>query len=302
MSIAFFKGTFVSLKEANINIRTHAFNYGTGVFEGIRGYYCENQKQMFLFRVEDHYERMRKNSRIVHIDIERSSEELIEITKELIKRNNFKCDIYIRPIAYKSAGKLGVSFPRDHELCIYIIETESVDIPDKPVRSCVSSWRRTDDNMIPGSAKITGAYVNSALAATEARDNGFDEALLLNQDGHVSEASTMNLFMLKNKMLCTPATSHNILPGITRDSVIEMSRRELDLDTIERPISRTELYFAEEVFLCSTMREILSVGSIDNKTINGGEIGGVTKQLQTLFHEIVRAKNKKFKKWLTPVY
>jgi len=302
MNFVYFKGDFVPLKEAKISILTHAFNYGTGVFEGIKGYYNQKHNQLYIFRIIEHFERMKKNCRILKICLEKPTEELKDLVVELARRNKYKTDIYIRPLAYKSSEKVGVKLPEEFDLCIYAVPVSHYFDPKKPIKACLSSWRRIEDNSIPGRGKITGAYVNSALAAQEARDNGFDEAIFLNQDGHVSEGAAMNLFLIKDGMLHTPSVSQNILEGITREAVMNISREELGIETMERIIDRTELYTADEVFLCGTLSEVVSVGSIDRRAINRGKIGKITKEIIRLFHKIVNGEIEKYRKWLTPVY
>lgn len=302
MSFVYFKGNLIHQKEAKISILTHAFNYGTGVFEGIKGYYNPKQDQLFVFRIKEHLERMKRNCRIIKIYIGQSTEELKKLVVELIRKNKFKTDLYIRPLAYKSSEKVGVKLPDEHDLCIFAVPVSHYFDPSKPIKACVSSWRRIEDSAIPGRGKITGAYVNSALAGQEARDNGFDEAIFLNEDGHVSEGAAMNLFLVKDGMLHTPSVSQNILEGITRNTVMEISREELGLRTIERTIDRTELYTADEVFFCGTLAEVISVGSIDQRPVNSGKMGKITKEVIRLFYEIVNGEIEKYRKWLTPVY
>jgi branched-chain amino acid aminotransferase len=302
MSIVYFKGNYVPLKDANISIMTHAFNYGTGVFEGIKGYYNPKQDQLYVFRIKEHLERMKRNCRILKIYIDQSTEELTELIVKLIRKNKFKTDLYIRPLAYKSSEKVGVKLPEEYDFCIFAVPVSHYFDPSKPIRACLSSWRRIEDNAIPGRGKITGAYVNSALAAQEARDNGFDEAIFLNQDGHVSEGAAMNLFLAKEGMLHTPSVSQNILEGITRNTIIEISREELGIRTMERAVDRTELYTADEVFFCGTLAEVVSVGSIDQRPINSGKMGKITREVIRLFYEMVHGEIEKYKKWLNPVY
>ena len=302
MKIVYFKENFVPLKEAKISILTHAFNYGTGVFEGIKGYYNPKQNQFYIFRVEEHLERMKRNCRIIKINIDKSTEELKELVVKLIRKNKYKTEVYIRPLAYKSSEKVGVKLPDEYDFCIFSVPVAHYFDPNKPIRAGVSSWRRIEDNAIPGRGKITGAYVISALAGQEARDNGFDEAIFLNEDGHVSEGAAMNLFLIRNGMLHTPSLSQNILEGITRGTVMEICREELGIRTIERIIDRTELYTADEVFLCGTLVEIVSVGSIDHRPVGRGKKGKITSEIMKLFYKIVNGEIEKYRKWLTPVY
>ena len=302
MKVVYFKGNFVSLKEAKISILTHAFNYGTGMFEGIKGYYNNKQNQFYIFRIKEHLERMKRNCRIIKIDLDKSTQELEELVVELIRKNQYKTDVYIRPLAYKSPEKVGVSLPDESDFCIFAVPVSHYFDPEKPIKACLSSWRRVEDNAIPGRGKITGTYVNSALAGQEARDNGFDEAIFLNEDGHVSEGATSNLFLVKKGTLHTPSLNQNILEGITRDTIMEISREELGIGTIERAIDRTELYTADEVFLCGTLVEMVSVGSIDHRPINNGKKGEITKKVMKLFYKIVNGEIEKYRKWLTPAY
>jgi len=302
MQIVYFKKDYVPLEQAKVGIMTHAFNYGTGVFEGIKGYFNPEQDEMHVFRLREHMERLKKNCRILKMYLDATPEELTRIIPELIKKNRFKTDIYIRPIAYKSSEIVGVKLMEDYDLCVYAVPIKAYFDMDKPLKTCVSSWRRVEDNALPGRGKITGAYVNSALAAQEARDNGFDEAIFLNENGHVCEGAAMNLFMVKNGRLLTAPVTDNILEGITRQTVIDVAREELGLETVERPIDRTELYLADEVFFCGTIAEVASVGSVDHRPVGSGDMGNITKQMQTLFYQIVRGKMDKYGEWLTPVY
>jgi len=302
MNTVYFKRNFVPLEKAGVSITTHAFNYGTAVFEGIKAYHNSEKDQVFVFRLREHLERMKKNSRIIKMYIEESPEELARIILRLVRKNNFKRDIYIRPLVYKSTEKVGVCLPEDYDICIFAVPAGGYFDPGKPLSTCISSWRRAGDNTTPGRGKITGAYVNSALAAQEARDNGFDEAIFLNQNGHVSEGAAMNLFMVQDGRLHTPPVTENILEGITRDMVIEIAGEELGIDTVERSIDRTELYLADEVFFCGTIAEVTAVGSVDHRPVQNGETGKITGKIRTLFHQIVRGEMEKYQKWLTPVY
>jgi branched-chain amino acid aminotransferase len=281
---------------------THAFNYGTGVFEGIKGYFNAEKNQVFVFRLREHLERLIKNCRIIKMYIEQPPEELERIILELVRRNDFRTDIYIRPLAYKSSEKVGVRLLDDYDICVFAVPVGAYFDPKKPLSTCISSWRRTDDNTIPGRGKITGAYVNSALAAQEARDNGFDEAIFLNQNGHVSEGAAMNLFMVKNGVLYTPPVTDNILEGITRHMVMDIAREELGIDTVERSIDRTELYLADELFFCGTIAEVTPVGAVDHRLIEDGRMGKITGKIRALFHQIVRGEMETYHRWLSPVY
>jgi branched-chain amino acid aminotransferase len=302
MQYTYFQGKFVPVSEAKVSILTHAFNYGTGVFEGIKGYYNKQQDQLYIFRLYEHYERFKKNARILKILIDKSPDELIDITRELCKINKIKSDIYIRPLVYKSTEKVGVKLTEEYDICIYTANAYHSADTQKPLHTCVSSWRRVEDNAIPGRGKITGSYVNSSLASQEAHDNGFDDAIFLNENGHVCEGAVMNLYIIRDGKAYTPPVSENILEGITRATVMELFKEELGIETIERPIDRSELYEADEIFLCGTLAEILSVGSVDHRLVGEGTMGKITRQIQSLYYKIVRGEINAYKDWLTPVY
>ncbi len=300
---AFFQKQFMPLAEAKIGILTHALHYGTACFEGIRGNWNAEQEQLFLFRMKEHYERLQKGCRLLKIELPYSIGELCSITTELVEKSGYREDVYVRPLAYKSSQAVGVRL-HDLEDDFFIIVTT---LPayldtDNGVRCCTSSWRRVDDTMIPPRGKITGIYVNSALAKTEANELGFDEAILLNQDGHVSEGSGENIFIVSGNKLITPPSSDNILLGITRDTVIQLARNELGIETIERSIDRSELYLADEAFFTGTAAHVSPILEIDHRPIGDGKVGKITKKLQQLYFDVIRGKNPKYLHWCTPVY
>ncbi|HIE17746.1 MAG TPA: branched-chain amino acid transaminase [Dehalococcoidia bacterium] len=300
---AFFRNKYVPLAEAKIGILTHALHYGTACFDGIRGNWNEEEEQLFLFRVRDHYERMLKGCRILKIDLPYSIDELCQITVKLVEKSGYREDVYIRPVAYKSSEAIGVRL-HDLEDDFFVIITTLPPYldADKGVRCCTSSWRRIDDTMIPARGKITGVYVNSALAKTEANERGFDEAILLNFDGHVSEGSGENIFLVLGDKLVTPPSSDNILMGITRDTVIQVARNELNTETVERPIDRSELYIADEAFFTGTAAHVSPILEIDHRPIGNGKVGKVTKELQRLYFDVIKGKNQRYLHWCTPAY
>jgi len=246
---AFFHNQFMPLKEAKVGILTHALHYGTGCFEGIRGNWNPEEKQLFIFRAKEHYERLQQSCRILRVKLPYSIDKLCNLTTKLVEKSGYREDVYIRPLASKSAERIGVRLHDVEDDFLIIVTTLPAYLDmEKGVRCCISSWRRVDDTMIPARAKISGIYVNSALAKSEAIERGFDEAILLTQDGHVSEGSGENIFVVINGKLITPPSSDNILMGITRDTVIQLACKELDLETIERSLDRSELYISEEAF------------------------------------------------------
>jgi branched-chain amino acid aminotransferase len=289
--------------DARLGLMTHALHYGTGVFEGIRGYWSAEHEQLFLLKLREHYRRMQNSVKVLKLEIPISLDELCTTSIDLIKRNNFRQDVYIRPIAFKSSEEIGV---RLHNLkdsfAIYVSPFGNyVDI-ERGIRCMVSSWRRIDDNAAPARSKITGIYVNSALAKTEAMENGFDEAIMLTHEGHVCEGSAENIFLIRDGKVFTPPTSDNILEGLTRLAMIELLRAELDLEVVERSIDRSELYIADEIFLCGTGAQISPVVDVDRRPIGDGQVGPVVERLQKLYFEIVRGRSAKYRHWLTPVY
>ena len=301
-SYAYFHKQFVPLSEAKIGIVTNALHYGTAIFEGIRGNWNSEQKQIYLFRLREHYERLHNGCHILMIDLPYTIDELYQITVELVEMCGFQEDVYVRPLAYKSAERLGVRLHdvEDDFLAFVIPWGPYLDV-DK-ARCAVSSWRRPDDNVIPPQAKITGLYANNALAKSEAILNGFDEAIMLTPDGHISEGSGENIFLVMDGKLVTPASYNNILMGITRDTVIKLAKKELGIETIERQIDRSELFLAEECFFTGTAAHITPIAEIDHRKVGNGEVGEITKRLQQLYSEVIRGNNPKYLDWCTPVY
>jgi branched-chain amino acid aminotransferase len=302
-TVFFLNGEFLPAEQGVISVRTHGFAYGTGCFEGIRGYWNEQDQQVYLFRLREHYERLQRSCNILQISLPYTVDELIEISQELVRRNGQHQDVYLRPVAYKSDIALGV---RLHDISdSFLITSEPVGnyVDTSGLRCGVSSWRRVDDNAIPARAKICGAYVNSALAKSEAMQNGFDEAIMLTHEGKVSEGSAENIFLITNGEFVTPAATENILLGITRDTVIQLARREFNCITRERQVDRTELYTADEILLCGTGAQIAPVISVDHRPIGTGRVGAITKQLQDVYFDVVRGKYPEYRdEWCTPVY
>jgi branched-chain amino acid aminotransferase len=297
-----FNGDFARYRDAKLGVMTHALHYGTGCFEGIRAYWSEEAGKLFVFRAPEHYDRLHNSAKILHMRVPLSTAELCEITTELLRRNEYREDVYIRPLCYKASEEIGV---RLHNLEDgFLIYTSPfgayVDI-DKGIRCMVSSWRRVDDNAAPARAKCTGIYVNSALAKTEAIESGFDEAIMLTQEGHVSEGSAENIFIVRRGSFITPPESENILEGITRATIMQLAVEEMGLDVEERSIDRSELYVADEVFLCGTGAQVSPVVEIDHRTVGDGEPGPLTTRLQTIYFDICKGRNPKYRDWLTAV-
>ena len=301
-SYAYFHKQFVPLSEAKIGIMTHCLHYGTAIFEGIRGNWNSEQKQLYLFRLKEHYQRMLQGCRLLNIDLPHTLDELCQITVEMAERCGFKEDIYIRPLAYKSSEALGLRLHGlEDDFLVFTIPWGPYLDMDK-ARCIVSSWRRPADNMIPPQAKITGLYINNSLAKTEAASSGFDEAIMLAPDGYVSEGTGENIFLVIDGKLVTPASYNSILTGITRDTVIKLAQNELGIETIERAVDRNELYMAEQCFFTGTAAHITPIAEIDHRNIGDGEVGELTKKLQQIYFDVIRGNNPEYLEWCTPVY
>ncbi len=301
--VAFFEKKFVPLSEAKVGIMTHALNYGTGCFEGIRGNWNSKEGQIYLFRLREHYERLHKSCRILKINLAFDIDKLCQITVDLVKKNGYREDIYVRPLAYKSSQMVGVRLHNlDDDFFIFVTPFGPYLDAEKGAKCGVSSWRRVDDTMIPPRGKVTGIYVNSALVKTEAHENGYDEGIMLSQDGHVSEGSGENIFIIVDGKLVTPASCDNILKGITRDTVIKLAKNELGIDTLERSIDRSELYVADECFMTGTAANVTPVVEVDHRPVGDGKVGPITRRLLNLYSDVIRGKNRKYKEWCTPAY
>jgi branched-chain amino acid aminotransferase len=300
---AFFQGKIVPITEAKIDIRTNALQYGTAIFEGIRSYWSAEDNCNYVFRLEDHYKRLVKNSNILMINIKYTVEKLCQLTIDLLKKENYTEDAYVRPFAYNSGLKIGPKLAgMEQDLFIYSIPLGNYLDVETPISVCISSWTRLPDNCIPPRAKISGSYVNAAIQKSEALLNGYDEAIVLSANGqHISEGSAMNLFMVKEGRLLTPPVTDDILEGITRDTIIKIAESELGIKTEERSIDRTELYTADELFLCGTGAQVSPIGSVDKRKIASGETGPVTRKVQDTYFALVKNRLKKYKNWCTRV-
>ncbi|MDI6731047.1 MAG: branched-chain amino acid transaminase [Candidatus Margulisbacteria bacterium] len=303
MKFAFFKGEIVPFEQATVSIMTHAFNYGTGCFEGIRGYWNEDQQQMYILKLKEHYQRLLSSAKALRIKINFSIPELINITKELVRKNGYQQDVYIRPLAYKSEAKIGLGLHNiADDFAIFLAPFgEYLDI-SKGIKVCLSKYRRIASHAMPLGAKLTGTYFNSSLAKAEALDRGFVEAITLSHKGNVAEGSGENIFMVKKGVLYTPPLSDDILPGITRLAVMELACRELELNAYEKSIKPSALFTADELFFTGTGAQISPITQVEKKKIGKGKVGPITKQLQAIYFRAVRGENPKYKKWLASVY
>ena len=300
--LSYFEGNIVPSDQAKLSIQTHALQYGTAVFGGIRGYYNKDKKNLYIFRILDHYKRLINSTKIMQLQFFKKPEELVEITLKLVKESNYHENIYIRPYIYTSALQLS---PRFHDvktdIAIYILKLNDYLDTKKGLKTMVSSWRRIEDNIIPTMAKASGGHVNTALATSEAVQNGLDEAIFLDSSGFVSEGSAENIFLVRDGVLYTPQLSSSILEGITRRSIIQISR-DLGYTVVEKTISRSELYVADELFFCGTGVQVAWISEVDKRTIGNGTIGPITEKIQNAYFQIVTNQSNSYNDWVTQIY
>ena len=302
-SLAFFRGQIVPIEDAQVSVMTHALHYGTAVFEGIRGNWNEEQGKLYVFRMAEHYDRLLQGCRMMLMDIPYSAEDLCNITVELLQSCGYKEDLYIRPLAYKSqelVANLKLQ-ELDSDFTLIAVPFGSYIEAEGAIHCTTSSWRRIDDTIIPPRVKISGHYVNSILAKTEATLAGFDEAIMLTPGGDVSEGSGENLFLINNGQIFTPPVADNNLTGITRDSAMTLAREELGIEVVERNIRRSELYLADEVFLTGTAAHITPVGSLDRRPIGDGGVGPITQTISDTYVDLIRGGNPKYQDWCTEI-
>jgi branched-chain amino acid aminotransferase len=300
---AFFRGEIVPYSEAKVGVLTHALNYGTGAFAGLRCYWDAADEQLYLFRPYDHFRRLLNSAKILCMEFEHTPESLTEITAELLRKEGYKENVYVRPLIYKADEIIGVKLhDLTDEISIVAMPFGKYVAKDTDAHVTISSWRRVDDNIIPARGKITGAYTNSALIKTDAVRAGFDEALVLTESGHISEGSAMNLFMVRDGVLITPPVTENVLEGITRRSVLELAKDELGLPVLERPIDRTEVYLCEELFFTGTAAQVTAITKVDFRPVGHGVMGPISDRLRNLFDDVVRGKLAAYRDWIVPVY
>jgi len=299
---AYLDGEFVPIEQATISIATHAFNYGTGCFEGIRGYWNAEREEIYVVKLQEHFRRLLRSARLFRMDVGRTAEDLAGIALEIVRRGQIREDVYIRPIAYKASPviRVGLLGLQDGFCCFTAAMGAYFDI-EKGLSVTVSGWRRNDDNSIPARAKATGGYINAALAIADAEDAGFDEAIMLTQAGNVSEGSAANLFLVEDGALVTPGVADDILVGITRGAVMEIAA-SLGLSVVERTVDRTELYMADEMFLCGTGVQVAPITRVDGRVVGSGKLGDITRAVQDRYLAAVHGELDEFRHWLTPVY
>lgn len=300
---AFFKGQIVPIESAKVSVMTHALNYGTGVFGGLRGYWNEEQEQLYVFRIHDHMKRFIQSATLIRIEVKYSADELVNIITKLLRAEGWRENCYIRPLAYKASELIGVRLHNlEDEVTIFSLPFGRYIQNEEGAHVCFSAWRRVEDNAIPARGKIVGAYANSALIKTDAALSGYDEAIVLNEDGHISEMSAANFFMIRDGVAITPPKQSNVLEGIVRRSLIQLLREEMGVEVVERDIDRTEVYVADEAFMCGTGVQVAAITKVEHRSIGTGSIGPITDRLRNLFFDVVSGRVDKYRNWLMPVY
>ncbi len=301
---AYFQGKIVPIEAAKVSVMTHALNYGTGAFGGVRAYWNADEEQLFIFRPLDHFKRLLNSAKFLLMELPYTPESMLAILLELLRKENYRGqDVYIRPLIYKSSEGIGVRLhDLDADFTMFSQPFGSYIPNEESSRATFSAWQRMDDNMIPVRGKITGAYANSALIKTDAMLSGFDEAIVLNRDGHISEGSAENFFMVRDGVVITPPIYSNILEGITRRSVIQLMRDEMQLEVVEREIDRTEVFVADEAFFCGTGVQVVAITEVDHRPVGTGTMGPVVEQLRQLYFDLVRGKLAHYRNWNMPVY
>ncbi len=299
--ICYFEGGYVPMRDAKVSVMTHAFMYGTAVFEGIRAYWNADQGQLYGLFLREHVERIRNSCRIMMMEPAPAVDELVGIITEVVRRNGFREDAYIRPSFYKSTRAIGVRLHHlDHDLVVVALPFGNYIDTEKGVRVMSSSWRRNADEALPARSKITGGYVNMAFQKSEAELNGFDEAIVLTASGHASEASAANLFVVRDGVVLTPPVYDDILEGITRQAMIELCQAE-GLPVEVRSIDRSELYIADEIFLCGTGVQVSPVIEVDHRAVGSGAVGPIGRAISERYFDAVRGRLPEYRHWLTPI-
>ena len=300
VDFVWFDGQYLKWEEAKVPIFVHALHYGTAVFEGIRAYPSDDN--LYIFRLKEHMDRLRKSANVYSFTTKFSVDELCKAAVDLIRKNGIRESCYIRPLTFVGMHGIDLNVTKNSPThTTIIIFPFAKYFKGDGISACISSWRRIDDESIPPMAKASGNYLNSVLATQECRRNGYDESILLDRNGCVSEASGENIFVVRNGKLHTPQLSDSILEGITRDTAITIAM-ELGYDVVERPISRTELYLSDEIFLTGTAAEIIAITKIDGNIIGNGREGTMTKSIRENYERIVIGKSEKFMGWLTPTW
>lgn len=300
---AYFEGEIVPFEQATVSVMNHTFNYGTGAFAGLRGYWNEDEEQLFVFRPLDHFKRFLNSGRLLAFELDYTPAQLADILFELLRAEGWKENVYIRPVIYLKDNLIGVKLHGlNPSVTMFSLPFGSYVPNEEGTSVTISSWRRIDDNAIPARGKIIGAYANSALIKTDAQRAGFDEALVLNENGHISEGSAANFMMVRDGVVITPPITSNILEGITRRSIMQLLRDEMGMEVVEREIDRTELFIADEAFFCGTGVQIAAITSVDHRPVGTGKLGPIVRDLRDLYFDVVSGRVEKYREWNAPVY
>jgi branched-chain amino acid aminotransferase len=301
--IVYFEGKLVPRDQATVSVAAHALHYGTGCFEGIRAYWNQEHEELYVLKLAEHVERFFRSCRVLRIRPPFSESELCDVVLEVLRQNGYRSDVYIRPIAFKSTQTIKLTLSKlEDSFAVFAFPFGHYAHRDGGLKVGFSAWRRIGDNAIPARAKVTGSYVNASLASDDAQLAGYDEALMLNEDGSLSEASSANVFLVRRGRLITPDVSENILEGITREAVMTLAADELGLQVQERTVARTEVYVADEVFLTGTGVQIEPVVEVDGRAVGSGKPGPVTTRLAEVYADAVRHRMPAYRRWCTPVY
>ncbi|XWX04363.1 branched-chain amino acid transaminase [Aggregatilineales bacterium SYSU G02658] len=300
---AFFDGQIVPIEQAKISVMTHALHYGTAVFGGLRAYWNADEQELFIFRPLDHFERFLQSASMLRMHLPFTPAEMTTMLRDLLRAEGFHENCYIRPLAYKSTEMIGVRLHDvDDAFTMFAMPFGQYVEREEGLHVCFSAWRRVDDNAIPARGKIAGSYANSSQAKSDAILSGYDEAVVLTQDGHISEGSAANVLIVRRGQIITPSSSSDVLEGITLRSVLALAREELGIPVVERLIDRTELYVADEAFMCGTGMQIAAVTRVEHRPIGTGQMGEITQALRRLFFDVVNGRHPAYRHWLTPVY
>jgi branched-chain amino acid aminotransferase len=299
---AYFKGNIVPFEQATVSVMTHALHYGTAVFGGLRAYWNDDEQQLFIFRPLDHFERFLQSASMLRMNLGLTNTDITDILCQLLRTENFHENAYIRPLAYKSTEMIGVRVHDvDDEFTMFSLPFGQYVDKEEGLHVCFSAWRRVDDNAIPARGKIAGAYANSSQAKSDAILSGYDEAIVLTNDGHISEGSAANVILVRKGAIITPSSTSDVLEGIVLRSVLEIAR-DLGIPVIERQIDRTELYVADEAMMCGTGMQIAAITRVEHRNIGTGRMGDITQELRRVFFDAVAGKLPQYRHWLTPVY
>lgn len=300
---AFFRGEIVPYAQAQVGVMTHALNYGTGVFGGIRGYWNDEHGQLYIFRPRDHFQRIHHSAHIMRMKVNHTPKDLTDILCELLRKENYRQNVYVRPLVYKSSEMIGVRLHDiEDDLTIFALPFGQYVADEAGLHVCFSAWQRVSDNTMPARGKVTGAYANSSLIKSDALLAGYDEAFVLTSDGHLSEGSAANVMMVRDGKLITPPISDDILEGITRKTVLQLAREQLNIDIVERKIDRTEIYIADELLMCGTGMQIAAVTQVEHRTIGTGKMGDITRAIRDLYFDVVHGRLDAYRDWCTPIY